>query len=65
MSDKLDLEILLFFTEIYHALWEEEKIDDKELEEINSLLDRLEKFPPRLLEEELDRIFGQKNNGSD
>ncbi len=63
MNEKLDLEIMLYFTEAYHRLWEEGKISREEYEKIQALLDSLEQYPTELLQEKLDNIFAHKKNG--
>ncbi len=62
MKNNLDLEIMVYFTEIYHNLWEEGKISREEHEQVQALLDNLEQYPPNLLKEKLESIFEQKNN---
>ncbi len=62
MKNKLDLEIMVYFSEAYHRLWEEGKITREEHDQAQDLLDNLEQLPPDLLKEKLETIFEQKNN---
>ncbi len=63
MKDKLDLEIIFYFTEAYHRLLEEGKISREEHEKIQALLDNLEQYPTELLQEKLNSIFADKKSG--
>jgi len=62
VKNNLDLEIMVYFTEAYHRLWEEGKISSEEHEQVQALLDNLEQYPPKMLKEKLNSIFEQKNN---
>ncbi len=56
----LDLNIILSFANHYEYLHEKGEITEKQLEQVLSLLDKIEKLSREELEERIDSIFGDK-----
>jgi len=54
----IDLNIILSFANHYENLYEKGEITEKQLDQVLSLLDKIEKLSRKELEERIESIFG-------
>ncbi len=56
-NDNLDLNIIFSFADHYEKLEQKGEITEKQLEQVSSLLDKIEKISEEKLKERIDDIF--------
>ena len=63
-KDNIDLKIILSLINAYEELYEKEKISEKQLNSIFSLLDNCHKYSTEEMKTELHKIFPENKPGN-